>query len=122
MLSLGPNPAVFELACCKVEEESDDAAAFVVMPPSEMATKEVATARKTIAEDSLASRRTDIYQMKLIEIKKANGIDPNAGGEFTCSKCKSNKTSHYEKQTRSSDEPMTVFVQCLNCGKRWRMR
>ena len=23
-------------------------------------------------------------------------------------------------QTRSSDEPMTVFVCCLTCGKRWR--
>merc|ERR1711966_549717 len=24
-----------------------------------------------------------------------------------------------QKQTRSSGEPMTVFVFCMNCGKRW---
>lgn len=41
-------------------------------------------------------------------------------GAFTCGKCKSKKTTFYEMQTRSADEPMTVFVQCLNCGKRWR--
>ena len=41
-------------------------------------------------------------------------------GAFTCSKCKSKKTTFYEMQTRSADEPMTVFIQCINCGKRWK--
>ena len=39
---------------------------------------------------------------------------------FTCRKCKSNKCSFYQLQTRSADEPMTIFVTCLNCGKRWK--
>ena len=39
---------------------------------------------------------------------------------FTCKKCKSKKCSYYQLQTRSSDEPMTVFVNCLDCGARWR--
>jgi transcription elongation factor S-II len=39
---------------------------------------------------------------------------------FTCGRCKSIKTTSTQKQTRSADEPMTVFVLCLNCGKRWR--
>lgn len=41
-------------------------------------------------------------------------------GAFTCGKCKSRKTSFYQLQTRSSDEPMTTFIQCLNCSSRWK--
>lgn len=39
---------------------------------------------------------------------------------FTCGKCKSNKCTYYQLQTRSADEPMTTFVTCLNCGSRWK--
>ena len=50
---------------------------------------------------------------------------------YTCGKCRKNKLlqhdenrgknlTQYEMQTRSSDEPMTVFVQCLDCGSRWK--
>lgn len=39
---------------------------------------------------------------------------------FTCRKCKSNKCTYYALQTRSSDEPTTIFVTCLNCGQRWK--
>jgi transcription elongation factor S-II len=39
---------------------------------------------------------------------------------FTCKKCKSKKCTYYELQTRSADEPATVFVTCLDCGKNWK--
>lgn len=39
---------------------------------------------------------------------------------FTCRKCKSQKCTYYALQTRSSDEPMTIFVTCLECGQRWK--
>ncbi len=39
---------------------------------------------------------------------------------FTCKKCKSKKCTYYELQTRSADEPATIFVTCLDCGKNWR--
>jgi transcription elongation factor S-II len=39
---------------------------------------------------------------------------------YTCKKCKSKKCTYYELQTRSADEPATIFVTCLNCGKNWR--
>jgi len=44
----------------------------------------------------------------------------NQEGFFTCAKCKSKKTTYYQLQTRSADEPMTTFVSCLNCGKNWK--
>ena len=39
---------------------------------------------------------------------------------FKCRKCHKRECSYYEMQTRSADEPMTVFVSCLNCKNRWR--
>ena len=39
---------------------------------------------------------------------------------FTCRKCKSNKCTYYQMQTRSADEAMTTFVTCIECGQRWK--
>jgi transcription elongation factor S-II len=39
---------------------------------------------------------------------------------FTCKKCKSKRCTYYELQTRSADEPATIFVTCLDCGKHWK--
>jgi transcription elongation factor S-II len=39
---------------------------------------------------------------------------------FTCKKCKSKKCTYYELQTRSADEPSTIFITCLDCGKHWK--
>jgi transcription elongation factor S-II len=39
---------------------------------------------------------------------------------YTCRKCRSNRCTFYTVQIRSADEPMTVFVACLDCGKNWR--
>ena len=47
----------------------------------------------------------------------------NLGAEsdmFKCAKCKTSRTTFYQKQTRSADEPMTVFITCRNCGHEWR--
>ena len=46
--------------------------------------------------------------------------DPNYKGIFKCKRCKSHKTTYYEMQTRSADEPMTVFITCHNCDSRWK--
>lgn len=49
-----------------------------------------------------------------------SAMDDDFKGLFECPKCHSQKTTHTEKQTRSADEPMTVFIQCLACGARSR--
>ena len=40
--------------------------------------------------------------------------------QFYCKKCGHRKCVYWERQTRSADEPMTVFVECKNCGNRWK--
>lgn len=46
--------------------------------------------------------------------------DEDYAGMFKCGKCKSKKTTYYQMQTRSADEPMTTYVTCLNCGQHWK--
>ena len=43
-----------------------------------------------------------------------------ATDRFRCSRCKKKQCSYYELQTRSADEPMTIFISCINCGKQWK--
>jgi transcription elongation factor S-II len=63
---------------------------------------------------------------KLIEVKAkrdANKFETNiaaATDTFTCRKCKSNKCTYYQMQTRSADEPMTTFVTCCECSARFK--
>jgi DNA-directed RNA polymerase subunit M/transcription elongation factor TFIIS len=46
--------------------------------------------------------------------------DEDYAGMFKCGKCKSKKTTYYQMQTRSADEPMTAYVTCLDCNNRWK--
>ena len=65
--------------------------------------------------------RPDIWNemIELKKIKDENKFSPKleaSTDDFTCSKCKSKQCTHYQLQTRSADEPMTTFVNCLVCG------
>ena len=40
---------------------------------------------------------------------------------FYCRKCHQRKTTYYQLQTRSADEPMTVFITCQVCQNKWRV-
>lgn len=68
------------------------------------------------------SRRLDWERANEKKINEMCGIrgEMLKASLFTCGRCKSIKTTSTQKQTRSADEPMTVFVLCLNCGNRWK--
>ena len=59
------------------------------------------------------------YKKKRDEIKFTGNITATTDN-FTCRKCKSHKCSYYQLQTRSADEPMTTYVDCLNWGNSWK--
>lgn len=79
------------------------------------------------AEDMASEQKNDErrkqrkYAMEALDQGWAlkNGQQPTTG-MFTCGKCKGNKTTYFQMQTRSSDEPMTTFVTCLTCSNRWK--
>ena len=58
-------------------------------------------------------------KIKRDRLKFTNSVEASTD-MFSCSRCKSKKCTYYEMQTRSADEPTTVFVTCLNCGKNWK--
>ena len=66
---------------------------------------------QSIKESAEKSERMDIANNRCDESKK---------GVYRCGKCKSWKTTYYQLQTRSADEPMTTYVTCMNCEKRWK--
>ena len=64
---------------------------------------------------AIANQRT-----KELEILKYKAQEEDYIGVFKCGKCKSMKTTYYQMQTRSADEPMTTYVECSDCGNRWK--
>jgi DNA-directed RNA polymerase subunit M/transcription elongation factor TFIIS len=54
------------------------------------------------------------------ETTMLEGSNEEGSGMYTCKRCGKNRTRYWEMQTRSADEPMTIFIRCLNCGKEWR--
>jgi transcription elongation factor S-II len=103
---------------------------FGTLTPDEMvhmSTEQLASAdqvqeRRESAQKLMDSARLDWDQANEAKINEMCGIRGELlkASLFTCGRCKSVKTTSTQKQTRSADEPMTVFVFCLNCGKRWK--
>ena len=58
-------------------------------------------------------------KMKIEKLLKES-LQESASDLFKCPRCHKRKTIHCEVQTRSSDEPMTTFITCLECGKKWK--
>jgi transcription elongation factor S-II len=62
-----------------------------------------------------------VYQRVAVrQLRREAAKHAPAAGSYTCSRCKSDHTVYVAMQIRSADEPMTIFVSCLNCGKNWK--
>ncbi|KAI9710225.1 MAG: RNA polymerase II elongation factor [Chrysothrix sp. TS-e1954] len=66
-----------------------------------------------LAED-LAMQKENMDKAMVAQEQKS------ISGSMVCGKCGVKKVSYSQAQTRSADEPMTTFCECLNCGHRWK--
>mmetsp|Transcript_5770 Transcript_5770/g.10449 ORF Transcript_5770/g.10449 Transcript_5770/m.10449 type:complete len:127 (+) Transcript_5770:477-857(+) len=102
--NIGPNNPTLKSRILSKEIPADQ---LVRMKPEEFASEDVKKQReKNLLEKGDAARSDwDKYA--------------NVSDAFKCGKCKKRQCSYTQIQIRSSDEPMTTKVICLNCGNRW---
>jgi transcription elongation factor S-II len=63
--------------------------------------------------------KDSFLQQQVREKRQLEGNKSMATDRFLC-RCGKRECTYYELQTRSADEPMTIFITCLACGKHWR--
>ncbi|KFP29575.1 Transcription elongation factor A protein 2, partial [Colius striatus] len=80
---------------------------IAVMSSEEMASNELKEIRKAMTKEAIREH----------QMAKTGGTQTDL---FTCGKCKKKNCTYTQVQTRSSDEPMTTFVVCNECGNRWK--
>lgn len=80
---------------------------FVTMTHEEMKSKERREEEKKIEKDNL-----DKAMVAQEEKSVSTALE--------CGKCHKKRVSYTQAQTRSADEPMTTFCECLECGNRWK--
>ena len=77
------------------------------MTAADMANPDIKKERKETTAYETEAMRLDYHK-------------PAITRQFRCGRCKQNKTIYMQMQTRSADEPMTTFVNCVNCGNAWK--
>ncbi|XP_058075383.1 transcription elongation factor TFIIS [Magnolia sinica] len=72
-----------------------------------------------MASDKRKNENKQIKDKALFDCER--GGPPKATtDQFKCGRCGQRKTTYYQLQTRSADEPMTTFVTCVNCNNHWK--
>lgn len=77
-----------------------------------------------MTHEEMKSRQQREEDMKIAKENMNNAMvaqeEKSVSTSLECGKCHQKKVSYSQAQTRSADEPMTTFCECLNCGNRWK--
>ena len=103
---------------CRRSTSSDDGKWMLNLKQREITTREFAEMN---AVDLCPSRWKDAVERIIESEKKLYSKNESAAIFMWCSACKKKtKCDYYQMQTRSADEPMTTFVTCLECDRKWK--
>ncbi|ERT02167.1 transcription elongation factor S-II [Sporothrix schenckii 1099-18] len=80
---------------------------FVVMTSDELKSAHLKQLESDLAKENMKKAQVPMTEKSISDA-------------LTCSKCKQKKVSYTQAQTRSADEPMTTFCECMVCGHRWK--
>ncbi|KAI3994156.1 hypothetical protein MKX01_012413 [Papaver californicum] len=72
-----------------------------------------------MASDQRKEETNQIKEKALFECERS-GAAKATTDQFKCGRCQQRKTTYYQMQTRSADEPMTTYVTCVNCNNHWK--
>lgn len=68
--------------------------------------------KEEMASESLRALKSEILESNLFKAKSAGEVQAQTDA-FKCGRCGQRKTTYYQMQTRSADEPMTVSWKAL---------
>jgi transcription elongation factor S-II len=78
----------------------------------------------TMSHEEMKSKQQREEDMKIAKENMNNAMvaqeEKSVSTSLECGKCHQKKVSYSQAQTRSADEPMTTFCECMNCGNRWK--
>lgn len=79
----------------------------------------VGMAPEEMASDERKRQNQQIKDKAIFECERGAPAKATTD-QFKCGRCGKRKTTYYQLQTRSADEPMTTFVTCVECNNHWK--
>jgi DNA-directed RNA polymerase subunit M/transcription elongation factor TFIIS len=83
--------------------------------------KNIGDILSSIEQDTEYGKWKENYMGGISRARRVLEERHDTGTFIQCRRCKSSEVDTEQKQTRSADEPMTIFCLCRKCGQRFRM-
>lgn len=103
-----------------LKDKSNRELGLRVMAGTIAADKFVAMTDEELKSESLRKLDKEAEEENIKNAQVAKG-EKSYSDSLECGRCKKKMVSYTQAQTRSADEPMTTFCECMNCGKRWKV-